>query len=112
MSALIQVQTTTAARVDALQIAQALVQQRLAACVQIAGPITSVYRWEGKVETAEEWLCIAKTRADLYAQVEAAIRRLHKYQTPEVLALPISQVSDAYAQWVDEETSPTSSEPS
>lgn len=101
----IQVVTTTATQEDAQRIAQTLVESRLAACVQIVGPITSTYRWQGKIETGQEWQCVAKTRRDLYAQVEEAIRRAHPYEVPEILALPIVAESDDYGRWLEEQTS-------
>ena len=103
MTEFIQVLTTTDARARAEEIASHLVEQRLAACVQIIGPINSVFRWEDKIDTAEEWLCLAKTRADLFAEVEAAIRAKHTYQVPEILALPISAGHAAYLSWLDGE---------
>src|SRR5262245_14557916 len=99
----IQVITTTETKEDAQRIAAALVERRLAACVQVAGPITSTFRWEGEVQTATEWQCIAKTRAALYAGVEAAIRELHPYQVPEIVAMPIASGSEAYLEWIDAE---------
>jgi periplasmic divalent cation tolerance protein len=100
----IQVVTTTARRDEAEGIAHALVDQRLAACVQIVGPITSVYRWQGKIETSEEWQCWAKSRRELYDQVEQAIRRVHPYEVPEILAIPVVAGSPDYLAWVDAET--------
>lgn len=99
----IQVVTTVARREEAESIAQTLVDRRLAACVQISGPITSVYRWRGKMETAEEWQCTAKSRRDLYPRIEEAIRRLHSYETPEILATPILAGSEAYVAWLEGE---------
>lgn len=101
-----QVATTSETKDDATRIASALVERRLAACVQIVGPITSAFRWEGKLQTAEEWLCIAKTRRDLYEQVEGAIRELHPYQVPEIVATPIVAGSRSYLDWVVDETQP------
>ncbi len=98
----IQVLTTTGSKADAQAIADALVAQRLAACVQVVGPITSTYRWQGKVETAEEWLCIAKSRGDLYQAVERAIRAVHPYEEPEILAVPVTAGSASYLRWLDE----------
>lgn len=98
----IQVFTTTASKADAQAIADALVMQRLAACVQVVGPIMSTYRWQGQVETAEEWLCIAKSRGDLYAAVERAIRAVHPYEEPEILAVPVAAGSASYLRWLDE----------
>jgi periplasmic divalent cation tolerance protein len=104
VSQFLQVMTTTDKKEDAGAIARSLVEKRLAGCVQVLGPITSTYRWEGEIETAEEWLCIAKTRAELYDQVEVAIRGLHPYDVPEILAVPVSQGNPAYLQWLEDET--------
>ncbi|MDZ7619125.1 MAG: divalent-cation tolerance protein CutA, partial [Patescibacteria group bacterium] len=106
MSGYIQVVTTTDKRDDALAIAQQLVQQRLAACVQILGPITSVYRWKGEVESADEWQCWAKSRQDRYAQIEQAIRKVHPYEEPEILAMAITDASAGYLAWLDAQVSP------
>lgn len=99
----IQVHTTTATKADAERIAAALVEQRLAACVQVVGPITSCYRWQGAIESAEEWLCTVKTTRDVYARVEQAIRRLHSYDEPEILAVPIVAGSTGYLTWLDDQ---------
>jgi periplasmic divalent cation tolerance protein len=103
MSDYIQVVTTTGTRDDAQRIAVALVEERLAACVQVVGPVASTYRWNGQIETSEEWQCWIKTRQSLYGRVEQAIRRLHPYEVPEILALPILVGSAAYLAWLDEE---------
>jgi periplasmic divalent cation tolerance protein len=88
----------------AMQLARALVDQRLAACVNVLNGCTSVYRWEGAVETAEELPVIIKTRASRYAEVEAAIRKLHPYELPEIVAVPVVQGLPDYLDWVTEET--------
>jgi periplasmic divalent cation tolerance protein len=103
MSGVIQVITTTASREEAERIARALVEARLAACVQVLGPITSIYRWEGAIETSQEWRCEAKSRAELYDEIERAIRRLHSYQVPEILAVPVANGSAEYLAWLDRE---------
>lgn len=100
----IQVVTTTERQEDAQQIARALVEERLAACVQVVGPITSTYRWQGQIETAQEWQCWAKSRRELYDQIEQTIRRLHSYEVPEILAIPVLAGSASYLAWVDDET--------
>ncbi len=97
----IQVLTTTASREDAERIARALVEGRLAACVQLVGPISSTYRWQGAIEISQEWLCLIKSRQDLYAELEAAVRRLHPYEVPEILAQPIVAGHPAYLAWLD-----------
>ncbi len=96
----IQVVSSTPTAEDAERIGQQLIEQRLAACVQVVGPIRSIYRWEGKVETANEWLCLVKTRRELFNEVEQAIRSLHPYEVPEILALPIACASGAYVDWL------------
>ncbi len=102
----IQVITTTERKEDAEAIARALIEGELAACVQIVGPITSIYRWQGRIETAEEWQCQAKSRRDLYDAIEQCILRHHSYDVPEVLALPIIEGSEAYLAWLDESVKP------
>jgi periplasmic divalent cation tolerance protein len=104
MTEYIQVVTTTERREDAERIARMLVEERLAACVQVSGPITSIYRWRGQIETAQEWRCLAKTRQGLYEAVERAIRRIHPYEVPEIVALPIVAGSAGYLAWVEGET--------
>lgn len=98
--------TTTATRAEADAIAQALVEDRLAACVQVLGPITSRYWWDDAVEVAEEWMCVAKTTAGGYPAVEAAIRRRHSYDEPEIVALSVVAGSRSYLDWVARETGP------
>ena len=100
MSDAIQVITTVSSREEADKIAADLVARRLAACVQVAGPITSTYRWQGKTETSQEWLCTIKSRLSHYAAIEAAIRELHSYDVPEIVAVPIVAGSRAYLDWL------------
>ena len=102
----IQVVTTTAARKDAERIARVLLEKRLAGCVQIVGPLRSLYRWKGAVETSGEWMCLIKSRASRYASLERAIRENHPYEVPEILALPVLRGSKAYLEWLDAELKP------
>jgi periplasmic divalent cation tolerance protein len=104
--AYLQVFTTTARREEAERIGRELVEARLAACVQIVGPIISIYRWHGQLETSEEWQCWAKTRGGLFSRVEKAIRSSHPYEVPEILAIPITAGSANYLAWLDEEVTP------
>jgi len=99
----IQVFTTTERREDAEKIAKALVEKRLAGCVQIAGSIVSTYRWKGNVETAEEWLCSIKSKRSLYDELEKAIKEIHTYETPEIIAVPIVVGSREYLEWLRKE---------
>jgi periplasmic divalent cation tolerance protein len=100
MTEYLQVQTTAGSEEEAGRIAAALVERRLAACVQTIGPIASHYRWQGGIEEAQEWLCLAKTEAGRYAEVEAAIRELHSYDEPEIIATPIVVGSRGYLAWL------------
>jgi len=100
--AFIQVMTATETKEQAQTIARHLVEGKLAACVQITGPMESIYRWKGKVETSREWLCLIKTTETLFPQVEAAIKKLHAYETPEIIAIPIIKGHQEYLQWMDE----------
>ncbi|MCX5692733.1 MAG: divalent-cation tolerance protein CutA [Candidatus Omnitrophica bacterium] len=100
MNRYIQVITTISDKSGAEKIAKALINKRLAACVQIAGPIKSIYRWKGKIETAKEWVCIIKTKKNLYEKVEAAIKKIHPYEVPEIIAVPIAAANKDYLKWI------------
>ena len=102
MDNFIQVITTADDEELARKIASSLVEKRLAGCVQILGPITSVYRWKGRLENAREWQCLVKTRHDLYEKVEAAIKAIHPYEVPEIIALPIQSGSVDYLEWLQD----------
>ena len=106
MSAHVQVLTTTASEEEAGRIAELLVERRLAACVQVVGPITSRYRWQGEIEEEREWQCLAKTTRAAYEAVEAAIREVHSYDEPEIIATPIVAGSPGYLAWIDANVSP------
>ncbi len=96
--------TTTGVEEQALSIARALVSERLAACVNIVGPVRSVYRWRDAIEDDREYLLLIKTRATLYMKVERRIRELHTYEVPEVLALAADRGSPPYLEWLLEST--------
>lgn len=91
---------------EASRIADALVGGRLAACVNIVSGIESVYRWEGKIARDNEILMIIKTTDDRYAELEAQIKALHSYTTPEVIAIKIERGSEAYLQWLGQSVTP------
>jgi periplasmic divalent cation tolerance protein len=94
---------TCANTAEAKRIARAVVEERLAACVNILpGAVTSIYRWKGKVETARERLLIIKTSRKRLAKVQATVERLHSYEVPEFIALPILAGSRAYLDWLEE----------
>lgn len=101
MAQYIQVSTTAEKKEDVQRIARAVVEEKLAVCVQIVGPIHSVYWWEGKIEEAGEWLCIIKTKKDLYNELEKTVLQLHPYDTPEIMAIPVVQASKDYVEWIE-----------
>ncbi|HLH75708.1 MAG TPA: divalent-cation tolerance protein CutA [Candidatus Binataceae bacterium] len=89
---------------DAAAIGHALVEERLAACVNLIGPIRSIYRWEGTVADEGEFLLLIKTRPELYTALETRVRALHSYQVAEVIAVPIERGSAPYLQWLAQAT--------
>ncbi len=98
----VQVQTTAGSKEEADRLVAALLERRLAACVQVLGPIESRYWWEGRLESATEWLCLAKTTADRVDDVVTAIRDAHSYDTPEVLVTPVSGGNERYLRWIED----------
>jgi len=104
MGRYIQVSTTVERKEDADRIARTLVEKRAAACAQVIGPIRSTYWWKGRLEEATEWLCVMKTREDLYADLEASLKATHPYEVPEIVAVPVTKGSEAYLRWIEEET--------
>jgi periplasmic divalent cation tolerance protein len=102
-----QVTTTIDSREAAEQLAAVLVEERLAACAQISGPIASTYRWQGRVERATEWYCHLKTTSARLPDLERRLRSLHPYQVPEIIAVPISAGHQAYLSWIEDAVRPT-----
>ena len=88
---------------SAVALGRTLVEQRLAACVNIVPGARSIYRWQGKIEDAAEWVLIIKSRRDLFGQFREAIAKTHSYEVPEMIALPIVDGSEAYLEWLDRE---------
>lgn len=89
---------------QARQLAHSLVEQRVAACVNVLAPCRSVYRWQGEIETADEVPLLIKTSADRYPALEAAIRAGHPYELPEIIAVPLTRGLPEYLEWVAAET--------
>ena len=94
--------TTASSEEECKKIARALVENRLAACVNVVSKIDSVYRWEGKVEEAQEYLLLIKTTAEAFPGVREAIGRLHPYEVPECIAVAVEEGSEPYLKWIDE----------
>ena len=105
---IIAIMTTTDSLDEARSIAAALVERKLAACVQIS-PIQSYYRWQGAVQNDEEFRILIKTVEERYADVEAAILELHSYDLPAVLALDVTHAYEPYCEWVDDSVSSATS---
>ncbi len=99
----IQIFTTVEKRDDAEKIAKIVIEKRLAGCVQILGPIKSTYWWKGNIESAEECLCIMKSKKNLYKEIEMTIKENHPYETPEIVAVPIIAGYEGYLKWLDSE---------
>jgi periplasmic divalent cation tolerance protein len=91
---------TAPSRAEAARIADRLVEARLAACVQILPEMESVYRWQGQVERQKEILLIAKTTSSKFEQLERQVREVHSYDTPEIVAVPLTAGSGPYLQWL------------
>ena len=94
--------TTCGSLEEARSIAQTLVERQLAACVNIAPQVESVFRWHGEVETATEWLLVIKTTAEAFDRLSEALTELHSYELPECIALAIEEGSAAYLDWIGE----------
>jgi len=93
--------TTCDSEKQAEKLAQTLVHQRLAACVNILPKARSIYRWEGKIEDSTEWLLLVKSRRDLFTALRAEIQKMHTYEVPEVIAIPVVDGAEAYLGWID-----------
>ncbi|GII97219.1 divalent-cation tolerance protein CutA [Sinosporangium siamense] len=104
MAVYVQVQTTVESAEEGAALARSITEARLAACVQISGPITSVYWWQGEIEEAEERQLFIKTTADRLTALEEHIKARHGYDTPEIIVVPIIAGSADYLRWVAEET--------
>ena len=94
--------TTCGSLEEARGIAHALVERQLAACVNIAPQIESVYRWQGEIETATEWLVVIKTTADAFARLRDTLTELHSYELPECVEIAVEDGSAAYLEWIGE----------
>ena len=102
--------TTCGSAEEARRIAQELIERRLAACVNIVPQIESVYRWQGEVESATEWLLIIKTTAEAFDKLRDAIEKLHAYEVPECIELAIEDGSGTYLDWIGSSVAQTSRE--
>ncbi|WP_066936744.1 divalent-cation tolerance protein CutA [Streptomyces sp. NBRC 110611] len=97
--------TTIDSEEKAERLARGAIEGRLAACAQISAPVTSVYHWDGAIETSREWQVLFKTAQARYAELESYLLQAHDYDTPEIIATPITRGGSGYLSWVAEETS-------
>ena len=105
MTECFQVTTTLPTEASAQQVAAQVVEERLAACAQVLGPVSSTYRWKGSIEQATEWYCNLKTTKNRLPALTTRIRELHPYELPEIVAVPILHGDAAYLQWIEAEVS-------
>ena len=91
---------TTASKHEAEKIAQHLLEEKLIACANIIGPVSSLFHWSGKIERTEEYLIFMKSRKDLFEKLAETVKTLHSYEVPEILVLPIVEGSEAYLDWL------------
>ena len=92
---------TSANKQEAEKISQSLLEKRLIACANIIGPVASHFHWGGKMETAEEFLILMKSRSDLFDKLSEAVAQLHSYEVPEIVAIPILAGSKSYLTWIE-----------
>src|SRR4030043_1522522 len=89
---------------EAVEIAHALVEERLAACVNLISPVRSIYRWEGKIWDEKEWILIIKTQKERFEELERKVKSLHSYSVPEIVGIPIIEGASSYLEWLTEMT--------
>jgi len=99
----IEVVVTVPDREKAREIARLVIERCLVACAQISGPVESIYWWEGKVESGQEWVLTMKTKRSLYSRLESLIRKVHPYKVPQIIALPIIEGYRDYLRWIESE---------
>jgi len=104
MSEAIVVLVTCGSEEEAAKIANSLVEERLAACVNMISPVRSIYRWEGKIWDEKEWMLIIKTQKKRFEELEKKVKSLHSYSVPEIIALPVVEGFASYLKWLEENT--------
>jgi len=98
--------STCASREEAKRIARGLVEERLAACVNVIDGIVSIYQWQGKVHEGDEVMLVAKTRRDLLGRLQERLASMHSYEVPEAIAIPVVDGLPAYLEWLERELDP------
>lgn len=105
MDGFVEVKTTTGSKEEAEMLGREALLARLAACAQVTGPVSSTYWWNGTIEHAEEWMCVLKAPSRNFEEIARLLSLKHSYETPEIIATPVSQGSAPYLSWVAEEAS-------
>ncbi|MDH5174080.1 MAG: divalent-cation tolerance protein CutA [Elusimicrobiota bacterium] len=93
---------TSGSEAEAKSLAQVLIEEKLAACVNILSGVESLYWWKGKIESSKEWMLVVKTRGEMAKKVIKRVKEVHSYEVPEVIALPIVQGNKDYLQWISD----------
>lgn len=106
MEEIIVVMVTVGAESHGIEIGRALIEERLAACVNLVKGVRSLYMWEGRLNDDQETLMLIKTRGSIFSRLKDRVAQLHPYQVPEIIALPVVEGSPSYLQWVAEMTEP------
>ena len=106
MSGCCQVTTTLPDQKTADRLAATLVGERLAACAQVIGPVSSTYWWQGQVEQSQEWYCHLKTTLTRFDELRQRVRQLHPYELPEIVAVPLIEGDQQYLQWIEDSVRP------
>lgn len=103
MAGFIQITIIVGTKEEGEKLVHNLVENRLIACGQILGPIQSTYWWKGKIETSQEWMCLAKSKEKKFAEIVRQVKRTHSYEVPEIIAVPLIAVDENYAHWLEGE---------
>jgi periplasmic divalent cation tolerance protein len=106
-----QVSVTAGSADEAGELGRTAVEAGLAACAQVSGPIASTYRWKGEIESAVEWVCVLKTTTANVTPLIASLRMAHRYDTPEIIVVPIENGDPDYLAWITDETRPRDATP-
>jgi len=100
MDKVLLITTTVGSAEEAEKLAESVIEKRLAGCAQISGPVTSLYWWQGKMEKEQEYSVMLKSTESLYRELEQFLKEIHPYETPEIIAVPVTACSEAYGKWL------------
>ena len=103
MTGFIQISIMVGSREEGQRLVNGLVKNRLIACGQILGSVQSTYWWKGEIETAQEWMCLAKSKEEKFGEIVDQVKQIHSYDVPEIIAVPLIAVDENYARWLEQE---------